>query len=664
MSHRPTSTARPLRLRVGHAVPVLTLICFAGLLLRHVQTLDLAAIGNSFRSASALEWTGAVLATGISFFAVGQYDVCVHRMLGSGIRARAARHAGMRAIALSQTLGFGTITGALVRWRCLPELSLWGATRVSMLVGLSFLGAWAVVTAGALWVAPAEGPVPGLLVWGGTAAAAALVAGLMIRSQTTPAGGLDLSAGHLFRLIGWTLLDTGAAAVALWMLLPDGHGIGFSALFAAYLLALGAGLLSNAPGGVGAFELTLLTLLPQIGDAALMGSILAFRVVYYLGPAVIGMAALIRPTATLDPARLHLRPVSLPPPDWAPADWGLVRQGAVIGTGPGARHGWLLRTLPGFLVSIGAPAGDAPLEPVTALARAENLWPLAYKCDGRTAARLRQRGWSVMRIAQDAIIDPMAWHMDGPATRQLRRKLSAAMRAGVTIRQDRWPDMTGLEAVHRDWCALSGGERGFSMGRFDRQLVAGQLVLTAYIGDQMIGFVTLHRGGDGWTLDLMRHRAGVPAGTMHLLITRALDLARSQGIGRVSLAAVPDLPDWMRGDRGLRQFKQAFDPSWAARYCAAPNPVLLWIGLGLVTVAVHRPGWIDGRPHSDRRTDTSDPVLGSDADSVHFGFESPVPSCDATDQDTSCALARVGASRSAKGTDPDHDPAQRPFPPA
>ncbi len=55
----------------------------------------------------------------------------------------------------------------------------------------------------------------------------------------------------------------------------------------AVVIAIGAGLLSGAPGGIGAFELVLLALLPGAGEAALIAGILAWRLVYFVAPALI-----------------------------------------------------------------------------------------------------------------------------------------------------------------------------------------------------------------------------------------------------------------------------------------------------------------------------------------------------------------------------------------
>ena len=83
----------------------------------------------------------------MSFAALGRYDVVIHRVLGTGVTARAAQASGAAAVALSQTLGFGLVTGTLARWRGLPEQSIVVAGSVTALVSFSFLGAWLMIFA-------------------------------------------------------------------------------------------------------------------------------------------------------------------------------------------------------------------------------------------------------------------------------------------------------------------------------------------------------------------------------------------------------------------------------------------------------------------------------------------------------------------------------------
>jgi phosphatidylglycerol lysyltransferase len=83
-----------------------------------------------------------------------------------------------------------------------------------------------------------------------------------------------------------------ASAVA-YVLLPPAASIHVLAFVAVFLLAQVAGLVSHIPGGVGVFEGVVLILLKgQAPAAALVGSLLVYRVVYYVLPFLVAVLTL------------------------------------------------------------------------------------------------------------------------------------------------------------------------------------------------------------------------------------------------------------------------------------------------------------------------------------------------------------------------------------
>ncbi len=119
------------------------------LLRDQLSAVDLSAVRTAILGVSPLQWLAALGATGVSFWALGRYDVVIHRHLNTGIAGRDALRSGAASIALAQVLGMGVVTGALARWRMLPGLSPIDAARVSASVALSFMFGWAVVAAAA-----------------------------------------------------------------------------------------------------------------------------------------------------------------------------------------------------------------------------------------------------------------------------------------------------------------------------------------------------------------------------------------------------------------------------------------------------------------------------------------------------------------------------------
>jgi uncharacterized membrane protein YbhN (UPF0104 family) len=83
-----------------------------------------------------------------------------------------------------------------------------------------------------------------------------------------------------------------AAAACLYALLPQGHGADIVTFAATYVFACLIGIASNAPGGIGAFEMTMLNAVPAPSQEGLLASLLLFRMVYYIGPFILALALL------------------------------------------------------------------------------------------------------------------------------------------------------------------------------------------------------------------------------------------------------------------------------------------------------------------------------------------------------------------------------------
>ena len=251
---------------------------------QRLQTVHPAEVLVAMGQVGLRDWVLAALATAVSFHAVAGYDLTQHRHLATGVAPPRARLAGIAAIAIGQTVGLGVLSGALVRWRLMPDLGLFGAMRLSVAVALSFLPVWAVLVSVALlaWPVPAfaGGPWLGL---GGVVGG--LDAGLALRRAWCP------NLITVTRLLMLAAVDCTAAGLSLWLLLPGDLAL---AVFApAFLIALGAGLMSGAPAGLGAFEMVLLALLPKGAPAGLLAGVVAWRMLGHALPALARRAGLV-----------------------------------------------------------------------------------------------------------------------------------------------------------------------------------------------------------------------------------------------------------------------------------------------------------------------------------------------------------------------------------
>ncbi|MBL9052066.1 MAG: DUF2156 domain-containing protein [Tabrizicola sp.] len=560
---------------------------FLWLLINRLQEVEPSLVFAAIRQVGPLHWLGAALATWVSFRAIAGYDLALHRHLQTGIAADRAGRAGLAAIAIAQTVGMGVISGGFVRWRIVPELGLWGAMRLSLAVAVSFLLAWAALTSGVLLSLP-SGADTTLLPWvlgGGVLLSGAVLALLQQRCPNLIT---------LTRLLALATVDCVAAGLALWLLMPG--DISFAGFLPLFLLALGAGLMSGSPAGLGAFEIVLLALAVDMAEADLLAGIVAWRVLYYGLPAVIGAGMALAAGPEKATASTADRAEAAP----AIAEAGLARQGEFTRHPAGFLSG---RTAHG-LVALSAVAS---LDRFRAAARDEGRWPVLYKLSARDAVAARKAGLTVLPLAFEAWISPAEFRLDLAERAGLRRKLRRAEAAGVRADTGPEPDWAELAAVNAAWVQARGCEHGFSMGRFDPAYLSAQRLVVARAGARMMGFASFHvarlERGPVWTLDLLRPAPDAPEGTAQLLVATAIRAAAEAGVRHLSLAAVPiGARDGEEGivarlervfapgaGRGLAQFKAGFAPRWQRLYIAGPSHIALGLVGAEIWHRVHHP---------------------------------------------------------------------------
>jgi len=596
-----------LRALLGKQLLPLAMTLFIGWLVwGKIAHLDLAAIAASITTIGPGQWGLAGLATMGSFWAVGQYDRVLHAQLGTGISARAARLSGIAAIGLSQSLGFGALTGALIRWRMLPELTLWQAARLSAAVALSFLAGWAVVAAVAVLAFQPDIP------WMKSLATGAIdLAIAMAVISVYPPGPLVRvpwpSLRAMGTVIGLAACDTILAGLALYALMPPEVSLAIGQTISAYLFSLGAGIIGSTPGGVGPFEATLASLLHTIELDQLLGAVLAFRLVYYALPAMLAGLLILRGprscSLSREPGLVKTKSAPYLTPEMeiqlfsAPRaeanllrtrDFSLLTSEKGRPLGLAAPIGQSLVMLSDPIAARGCPS--AARDALSRAARMRYRMPAIYKCGARMAASARKAGWKVLPTAQEAWLVPSKFSLEGSKTRQLRRVIRKAEEAQIKVREGaRDLPLADMDRVAQEWLGMRGKERGFSMGTYDRDYISCQRVFLAYQGENLVAFISLHESRHEMTLDLMRAGSAAPDGTIQLLIIEAIRAAAAYGCPRLSLAAVPwdghdddALTRWLRGKflaksgaAGLRRFKSAFAPQWETLYLAAPSRLAL-----------------------------------------------------------------------------------------
>jgi phosphatidylglycerol lysyltransferase len=243
----------------------------------------------------------ALLLTCVSYWLLGFYDVLALRYVDKSIAYGRALFTAFIAYAFGHNLTLAGFTGAAVRLRLYGSSGLTGveAATVSAFCSLTALLGLAALAGGSLLLEPAataaalhfstgRAMLVGALLCVGVAAyflwASFARKPLEIRGWALRGPGSVLAAAQL--ALGVT--DFALAGAVLWVLLPLEAGIGFPAFAGIYAAGVTVGLVSYVPGGLGVFEAVVVLMLPQVPIDALLGSLLAYRAVYYFAPLIVG----------------------------------------------------------------------------------------------------------------------------------------------------------------------------------------------------------------------------------------------------------------------------------------------------------------------------------------------------------------------------------------
>jgi len=274
-------------------------------------------VARTFTQISFDELRGAIAATGgdqiataflltaVSFLALTGYDALALRQLKLHVPYPTTALASFTSYAISFTLGFPLITAGTVRYWIYSGKGLSGGKVASLTIiaGLTFWLGMALLigigfTVRANGVANLDHLDPlanrvigiaiilalvGYLVWAAQGHRHAKIQGFRLELP-----GFWLTVGQL--CLG--LIDLCAASGVLFALLSPPRAIDYLTFVTVYVFGSLLGIASNAPGGIGVFEATMLKTVPAHSEAALLASLLLFRIIYYLVPFVLALAML------------------------------------------------------------------------------------------------------------------------------------------------------------------------------------------------------------------------------------------------------------------------------------------------------------------------------------------------------------------------------------
>jgi len=296
----------PRSLRRFLPLLVLALLAVAAVLLhQEMRAFDYRDVRRALLAISWPTRLSALGLTALSYLILTGYDALALRYLRRPLAYRRTALVSFLGYAFAHNIGLSVLGGAAPRYRL---YSAWGLApadiaRLVAFTGATFwLGISAVVGAALLLDAQALATplhITPLLARGLGAGLLALVAAYVV---------LTMARRRPLRVRGWSIplprpsialaqlvvsaSDWLVAAAVLWVLLPH-TALSFPHFVGLFVVAQLVGVTSHIPGGLGVFETVMLMALAPHGPApALVGALVAYRVIYYLLPLGLATALL------------------------------------------------------------------------------------------------------------------------------------------------------------------------------------------------------------------------------------------------------------------------------------------------------------------------------------------------------------------------------------
>ncbi len=253
---------------------------------------------------SATLWRAGLFAFG-GYACLTLYDALAVRFAGARVPYARIALISFMGYAIGHNIGLNTISGGAIRYRAYTALGL-GAKQIATIIvfgSLTFILGAAFLLGLSLLTQPALlGSVLHVHSWLAVLGGILLLAGVLLYLILVCTRRAPLRVGRIeiplpkapvgFAQIAVACTDLLCASAVLYVLLPAHAELGFAAFAGIYLIAMAVGIISNVPGGIGVFEAVLLLLLPAMPQAGVLGSLVAFRVIYYFAPFAIALALL------------------------------------------------------------------------------------------------------------------------------------------------------------------------------------------------------------------------------------------------------------------------------------------------------------------------------------------------------------------------------------
>jgi hypothetical protein len=284
---------------VGFAIAAVAIFA----LMHTLKHIDYDEVFDIIRHTNAGLVALAAMLVVTSYVSLTLYDLLALRTIGrADIPYRIAALASFTSYPIAHGVGAVSLVSPVIRYRIYSYngLGAFDVANICFLTGLTFwLGNLTALGIGLLFAPIAIGVVdflpPQVNRWLAAALLLAIIGFLAWcwaapRNIGTKRWPVRLPSGPLVLLqIVVGIFDLGAAALAMYVLIPSGPNIGLFPIMAVFIAATLLGFASHTPAGIGVFDATFLIGLGNDDKEPLVAALLMFRLFYHFLPFVLAL---------------------------------------------------------------------------------------------------------------------------------------------------------------------------------------------------------------------------------------------------------------------------------------------------------------------------------------------------------------------------------------
>ncbi|MCH6255280.1 bifunctional lysylphosphatidylglycerol flippase/synthetase MprF [Puniceicoccaceae bacterium K14] len=240
--------------------------------------------------------------------------------------------------------------------------------------------------------------------------------------------------------------------------------------------------------------------------------------------------------------------------------------------------------------------------------------PVFYQTSKEYLHNYVDLGLRPVKVGELARVRLEDFTLEGSKRQSMRSRLKRVSKKGCSFeildQKEALLSMGRLREISDEWLAAKKSkEKGFSLGYFDERYLSHFRFAVVRKEGEIVAFANLWEtyGHSEISIDLMRYTAEAPPSTMEYLFVEIIKWAKEEGYEYFDMRIAPlsgidagqSAPVWNKlfdllfnhGERfynfrGLRTYKERFNPEWSPMYIASPGGFKLPRATAELTMAV------------------------------------------------------------------------------